>query len=250
MRKIWLILFLSLLLACCTRKQKHAAPAWPGDYWEKAGAAKDNPDSLEQLLVDYLYVTANHPDSATCQEAWRELARVFPDEVPLRLAVDYMWHDDSPLYNPELLSEYLAATAAAFPEGDLRGRRAAYLHERVGLNMPGTQVADLALRRSDGTGTTLHVAVKGSATVLFFYDAECEHCAEVADTLAILSDRGPKVVAVSVLNGLRQLPSDWANYEAVGGEEAVEQSFYLPALPSLYYLDSSGTVLRRDFTIR
>lgn len=216
-------------------------------YWDSIDVASLSKAELEQRLVDFIYIT-QHADSATRAESWLTLGRLFPAEIPNRTVTDYLGQSDSPLYAPEMLEEYLAATLAATPTDDPNHGRVKYLYDNVRKNKPGMQIADLNVTKTDGTHTTLHDILSGHAggAVVLFYDPECENCAE-----AIAQLSGPQappadmqVVAVCISQSPKQLPSGWVS-TTVDSPEQLDERFYLPTLPVVYTLAVDGRIVEK-----
>ncbi len=200
-------------------------------YWDTTKVSTLGEQELEQRLVDYMYLTMNAGPERR-RLCWQTIARLFPEEQPNRLAVDYLGEPDSPLYAPPMLEEYLAAIAELYDEGTLERFSIDYLLNGVRKNKAGKTIADLDLvSAQDGHRVTLHKLISGSNSKVLFYDPECEECGALIARLAT-SEAGT-VVAVSVTGKAKPLPDGWHSCFPADPDQ-LDVRFFLPRLPQLY----------------
>ncbi len=262
LRVISRITITSALLLCvalpggCQQKKESADP-WQHleHYWDGYDPGKHDADSVEQRLVDYMFLTMNAPSPEMRRDCWQTIARIFPDSQPNRTVVEYLGETDSPLYAPAMLEEYLVALTEMFPTGSARRMRVDYLLDGIRKNKPGTRISDLRLVLADGTCSTLHKLIGGSADengsknedemggeiLVLFYDPECEECSALISALAA-DGESRHVIAVSVTHEVKkELPAWWVSAKAADADE-LDANFYLPRLPRLYEVQSDGTL--------
>lgn len=231
----------------CQQKKRNADP-WHHleHYWDGCNPGTMDADTLEQRLVDYMYLTMNAPSPDLRRKCWQTIARIIPDSQPNRTVAEYLGEQDSPLYAPSMLEEYLVALTEIFPSGSVQRIRVDYLLEEIRKNKPGTIIADLRLLLADGVESTLHKLVGKShdGCMILFYDPECEECSALISRLATDEDT-LQVIAVSVTGEMTQLPAWWVSARAADTEE-LDTNFYLPRLPMLYKVRSDGKILPAD----
>jgi len=236
-------------------------------YWDGYDPGRLDADSVEQRLVDYLFLTINAPSPEMRRDCWQTIARIFPDSQPNRTVADYLGQPDSPLYAPYMLEEYLVALTEMFPPETPERLRVDYLLDGIRKNKPGTKIADLRLFLSDGTLTTLRNLIADSGgnaapkrqrrnesrgagdresnvdgdILILFYDPECEECSALISELAASGDPRP-IIAISVTSELKDLPANWVSAKAADPDQ-LDTNFYLPSLPRLYRVHPDATIL-------
>jgi len=211
-------------------------------YWDGTRTDTLSAEALEQRLVDYIFLCA-HADKEMRQQCWQTIAKTFPDEQPNRMVADYLGDEESPLYAPEMLEEYLATIAETFNQGSIDRIRVDYLLGEIRKNKPGQKIADLALvMAGDRKRATLHELIEQSGTdcKVLFYDPECEECATLISRLTADPDAGC-VIAVSVMDTAKSLPAGWRSCIAADPEQ-LDARFYLPRLPRLYTVAPDLTI--------
>lgn len=144
----------------------------------------------------------------------------------------------------------------SLPE-DLR-ERAEYRRQVAMLNRPGTIVSDFRYLERYGCESRLH-DLKTPFTILVFYDPECPHCNDILRSLAsfksiniAIAEKKLTVIAIYA-EGKRDiwdktrndLPENWlVGYDLTGVLD--EELYNLPAMPTLYLLDSGKRVILKD----
>lgn len=128
------------------------------------------------------------------------------------------------------------------------------------MNRPGMVAADFDYIDVDGKRRSLHEEVRGT-TLLAFYDPECGHCSEILQVIAdsqkannAIENGELKVIAIyaegkrSVWDkSKRSMPGNWqTGYDVTG---ILDKDLYdLPAMPTLYLLDSDCRVIAKDLS--
>lgn len=144
----------------------------------------------------------------------------------------------------------------SLPDG-LR-ERAEYRRQVAMLNRPGTIASDFRYLERHGRESRLH-DLKTPFTILVFYDPECPHCNDILRSLAFsktinisIAEKELTVIAIyaegnrDVWDKTRNdLPENWlVGYDLTGVLD--EELYNLPAMPTLYLLDSGKRVILKD----
>lgn len=239
-------------------------------YWDGADLRTMDEGTREQSIVDYLYMI-QHADSATRVEAWHTLNVQLGNSLD-RTVSDYLGDPGSPLYAPAMLDEYLVSLLSEAGTDDTTRARAEYLLENIRKNRPGDVIADLQLVCADGTVTSLHSLIAGTAVsgtgntggtvsgddnttgagrprpthgyLVIFYDPECDSCDETIDALSARTPANHTIIAISVTDAVKPLPSNWISTRAAD-PDALDEAFYHPALPAIYTVTPTATIIER-----
>lgn len=126
------------------------------------------------------------------------------------------------------------------------------------LNRPGIIATDFKFIDRDGKHDSLH-NINGNKTLLIFFDPECSHCSAILNYIAknprinsAINDERLTVVAIYAEgkkdvweNAKGAMPSAWKiGYDM---SDILDNELYdLPAMPTLYLLDSDKRVLLKD----
>lgn len=239
-------------------------------YWEQFDFADttlvNNRDVTEQGFVNFIALLA---DGTTPEELTREslenwcagfVGKEHARQVLTQTADSYLFNPNSPFYNEALYGMYLEALLGKLPKTDAMRSAYRFKLELVRRNNVGDKATDFTYYQPDGTRCTLATTpVKNDRLLLMFYDPECESCHEVllqmaADTALAEAVRAGKLSVLAVYTegneeawrkALPDMPECWT----VGTDrEAVKTGalYDLKAMPSLYLLDGSKTVLLKD----
>lgn len=239
-------------------------------YWEQFDFADttlvNNRDVTEQGFVNFIALLL---DGTTPEELTREslenwcagfVGKEHARKVLTQTADDYLFNPNSPFYNEGLYGMYLEALLGKLPQTDAMRSTYRFKLELIRRNNVGEKATDFVYYLSDGTRHTLAATpVKSNRLLLMFYDPECESCHEVllqmaADTALAEAVRTGKLSVLAVYTegndeawrkALPDIPEGWmvgTDREAVKGGALYD----LKAMPSLYLLDGSKTVLLKD----
>ena len=131
----------------------------------------------------------------------------------------------------------------------------AWLLDKAMKNRPGSVATDFTYLSRRGTKSTLHARRTGGPTLLIFYDPDCEQCKETLQVLVQMPlPHAWNVLAIDAEHDKARwdetkasLPETWdvgfATTDLTGSGR-----YELPALPTLYLLDSNNRVLLKDPT--
>lgn len=178
-------------------------------------------------------------------------------------AREVLYDSESPTRDEELLAYFLEAGMALDnvepTDSDMMG----YLSANVNNNRAGSRVAPLDLVDHDGSTVTLSHVLNGSPlSIVMFYDPDCGSCDAIhgqldsAPQIARLVNAGElqlvAVDAVSAGSGTSipggKFTSPWHVY-ASRDDMMESTAFLLSSIPSLFLIDSSGTVILKVPTI-
>lgn len=178
------------------------------------------------------------------------------------LADLYLYDDASPYRNEELYRSFLTSYIA---RADIDEYRKAIPRERlreIDTNAPGTIAADFEMTAPDGSTFSLSSTLGAPFTILIFFHSDCDDCsalfADIAADSAIesLIDYGSvQIVAVDLLGDSDAFLAKWAQLPTVWTVAQATQSiedtnlYILPSFPTIYLLDSTGTILLKNTTL-
>lgn len=169
-------------------------------------------------------------------------------------AESYLDHPNSPMRNEEIYILFLHSILKSQQLPDIEKIRYRHRLDEAMKNRPGTQAADFRYINRDGIPASLHSSLKKArTTMLIFYDPECEHCKQIMDMAASLPLSPDKqIIAIDAENdrdvwdsSKNTLPVEWTVGFAT--TPILDNELYsLPGSPTLYILDSEGTVIMKD----
>lgn len=213
---------------------------------------------VEQNFVNFISVIPSATE-ADAEEAFSVmLRRASAEPAALQLlrstAESYLNHPNSPMRDEAVYIVYLRALLSSGMLGEADRVRADYALECAMKNRPGTQAADFRFAVRGGGESTLHgAAAQADVTLLMFYDPECEHCKEFMERAASVQLRpGVQILAIDAEDDRDawertsdNLPAAWAVGYAL--TRILDEELYtLPASPTIYLLDRSGSVIAKD----
>ena len=236
-------------------------------YWEQFDFADttlvNNRDVTEQGFVNFIALLT---DGTTPEELTREslenwcagfVGKEHARQVLTQTADSYLFNPNSPFYNEGLYGMYLEALLGKLPQTDAMRSAYRFKLELVKRNNVGDKATDFTYYQSDGMRCT--TPVKNDRLLLMFYDPECESCHEVllqmaADTALTEAVQTGKLSVLAVYTEgndeawRKALPDMLEGWTVGTDREAVKTGalYDLKAMPSLYLLDGSKTVLLKD----
>lgn len=173
---------------------------------------------------------------------------------------DYLYDPNSPMRDEELYIYVLRYTVDVAELEDIYKIRSRNQLDMVLKNRVGHQSVNFEYESRDGSVSTLYT-VKSPHTLLFFNTPDCEDCARVKDHIANSSllakmVKSEKITILAVYTEqdidmwrAADYPSIILNTADVDGVINRDKLYDLKALPSLYLLDESKTVLLKDRSI-
>ena len=225
--------------------------------------SQPNRDIAEQGFADFINLM-QYADSTTCSRAAQALAdSITVSEQRLHhfdgLTDHYLGNPNSPLRNDVTYAHLLRALTRRLPEGDATRSRLVFRLQLVQRNQPGTPATDFEYIDREGRRHRLY-DIESALTLIVFSDPECEHCHELMPRI-IGSQTLQNDQRLTVLNiypddnrqaweaDAKALPSNFLEGRSPEGEIMRRQLYALPAMPSLYLLDSQKRVLIKDGTL-
>ena len=228
-------------------------------FWDSLNPS-DHTQSLDTALMEQTFANFISLLPYATEDARNEAVTAFTDrcstdsdvyDLAAYISHHYLDDPNSPMRNEELYILFLRRFASDPKLTEAKRERAAYRLEQAMKNRPGTKTADFRLLTREGKASTLLRELKDT-TLVIFYDYDCEHCKE---TVARLEDpaAGVKypVVAVEATEDKdgwdatkAGMPKEWTICFATDPLDG--ESYYFPALPSLYLLAGDGTVIVKD----
>ena len=223
-------------------------------------------ETLAALMGATIRECMNADSTKASQSITRLISSIHDDASMLSVADSladlYLYNPMSPVRNEEQYMIFLREILRcdSLPE-QIRQRNIENLR-LVSLNRPGMIANDFMFIDRDGVTATLQSLFDTGddrQLLLVFYDPECTHCTEILESLArdakITSDieGGHLRVLAVYTEGNRDLwertkgemPAQWRVACDLSG--IVDKELYdIPAMPSLYLLDSTGRVVLKD----
>ncbi len=174
------------------------------------------------------------------------------------MAEKYLYDPNSPMLNEELYITFLEEIIRSPLLDDTEKTKPAFALKAAKKNRLGTVAADFEYTDRHGRRRSLH-GTKAETTVLVFYDPDCKHCTEIMkelkDDAALRKATQENRVTVLAIysDGDRKLwdetkdslPAEWlAGFDISDIQR--RGTYILRAMPTIYILDSSKTVLAKD----
>ena len=208
----------------------------------------------------------NADSTESSQSITRLIGSIHDDASMLSVADSladlYLYNPMSPVRNEDMyimfLREFLACDSFTV---HMRLRETENLR-LVSQNRPGMMANDFRFIDRNGISSNLQSLFTGKddkELLLVFYDPDCTHCSEIINSLATDDkinskiDNGSLQVLAVYTEGNRDLwertkdkmPKKWRI--AYDLSDIVDNGLYdIPAMPSLYLLDSTGRVVLKD----
>lgn len=213
---------------------------------------------MEQTFANFVGLLPYAPDGVWEEAIGTFVKRCAADpqvyDLAAYIARHYLDDPNSPMRNEELYIPFLRLFAADSSLSEAVRERSKFRLEQALKNRPGMKATDFRMVMRDGRNTTL-LRELGDTTIVLFYDYDCEHCKE---TVGRLQDpatgiRFP-IMAVEATEEREgwdatkgDMPAGWKVGFAT--EPLDGESYYFPALPSVYLLSGDGTVIVKDGVI-
>lgn len=215
-------------------------------YWDNINVDDLPEDSLEQFMVDYLYLLA-HTNDIERKTLWQDFYKKIP-EHPNRIVVDYLGNTDSPLYSYPLLEEYLV-NILKHSDDYTTSMRCGYLLENFRKNSVGSTISNLkVVAREQDTTLRRLIQESGQSCMIIFYDPECSSCDAFFEQLRSQKPSELKIIAISVVGSANDIDNSWTSAFVLNDEE-MNEKFYYSSLPSVYIVSKEGIVIERDIIL-
>lgn len=225
-----------------------------------------NAQFMEQNFANYASLFPHTDIAAILPDAAKALmhrAEVNRDAYNLlaETADTYLYEPESPVANEGAYMYFLQAiNESPFIDPALRTRYEIQL-EDVMKNRPGTQATDFEILLRDGTNTTLLEKCKDAkATILIFYDPECDNCSRLVEEMLrdpdlnrAVSQKHLNIIAVYPDGDKEEfgkaegkIPGGWTDGMSPNGKISEDELYSMPTFPTLYLIDANGKVLIKN----
>lgn len=221
-----------------------------------------NQQTMRFNFIRYIVSLDTIPSKNAEQSITRLMNSAAKDSIAYTMITDLaelcLSEPNSPLRNEDYYIMFLNAQINASKQHGYSHIRAAARLKTAMKNRPGTTAADFKYLTREGVSTSLR-ATKANRLLIVFYDPACEHCAEILHSLredsllTRLTAVGELKVLAVYTEGDRPLwnntnatmPQSWT--VAIDESGIVKNALYdIPAMPTLYLLDSRKRVLLKD----
>lgn len=234
-------------------------------YWEnfdfKDTAYIHAPEVTEQAIVNYIDLLMRVPmqlvDTCLVHTLRQSAQEPKMEAYLLEVFHRYLMDPNSPMRAEELY-EPIARWLTGHPDV-ATSSRAKHDLRLINLNRRGETANDFVYTLSNGDSRRMH-QLKADYTILFFYNPDCESCAQVLAQLkssplleAWLAGKRVKLLALypdeehELWENYRpNVPQSWINAYDKEHKILYEELYDLKAMPTLYLLDSAKKVLLKD----
>lgn len=233
------------------------------NFWSRydfTDASTYNEQVGEQGFSEFINLM-QYADAATQKTAVAGLMKRIGKDARLMKRFDslsdhYLGNPNSPLRNDVTYEQMLRGLLASPVLDEAQRSRMDFRLKMVTRNQPGTQAADFEYLDRMGQRHRLY-DLQSELTLVVFSDPECEHCHEqmpkIMDSKVISGDRRLKVVSIYPDDNVKAwmqmrptLPRNWSEGRSPAGKIMHDQTYFLPALPSMYLLDKDKRVIVKD----
>lgn len=177
----------------------------------------------------------------------------------------YLADPNSPMRSEEVWIDFLEVLISSDKlADDTEKLRLSYELGLREINRPGMEAEDFEYVTRGGTNKTLLRTESGEqGLIVVFYDPECDHCKEIIGGMAAdsslkeeIADGMLTVLAIDVAGDRKlwdestgNIPADWI--DGFNTDDLRErEAYWLPALPSIYVLDTDKTVILKDADLK
>ena len=227
------------------------------------------PDALEKEIGTYttLLGMVSVPDGKKAVDRFYTSLEAFTTAYPssavyrnlVRMAKDYLNDPNSPVRNDDLYQTLASRLAESLLTPASERERYAWEARVFGLNSVGSEATDFNFIDTKGKRGTLY-GVKAEYLVLIFGNPDCTACRELMESMSAV----PEVVEMQTRGRLKVMdiyidedvpawrakadtyPADWINGYDCDGAIRGNLLYHVRAIPSIYLLDASKTVLLKD----
>ncbi|MDE6270847.1 MAG: DUF5106 domain-containing protein [Muribaculaceae bacterium] len=230
-------------------------------FWEALDFGRDaralDTAFMEQTFANFLAVLGVTPPYAARDAVTNFLNRAAATpathDLALHISDRYLDDPNSPMRNEEQLMMFLLHSAADTTLEPARREAAAIRLEIARKNLPGTPPADFSLLMADGRRSTLRACLSGHATLMMFYDPDCEQCKEITKRLAELElPETLQILAIDMTGDKKRwmrtkasMPAAWSVVFALDPIEE-EETYVFRATPTFYLVGEDGKIILKD----
>ena len=225
-----------------------------------------NKEFIEQNFVNYTSILPYASDTLKVIDGFSAMLKKAEVDrkaydLLMKTADSYLYDPNSPMLNEDLYILYLRSVMQSDYLSSDEKVSPAYRLEQVSKNRPGMKAADFKFRTTDGKESTLMRSLPDHNLLLIFFDPECENCERIIGKLQedpVLADNvaSGNISVLAVYPGEKEeswrkkastMPKTWT----IGINDDIEDKelYYLPAMPIIYEIDKTGTVIQKDIQL-
>ena len=222
-----------------------------------------NKEFLEQNFVNYASFLPYASDTLKVIDGFSTMLKKAEVDrkaydLLMKTVDSYLYDPNSPMLNEDLYILFLRSVMQSDYLGSDEKVRLDYRLEQVSKNRPGMKAADFKFRTPDGKVSTLRQSLPDHNLLLIFFDPECENCERILGKLQedpVLAENiaSGNISVLAVYPGEKEeswrkkastMPKTWT----IGINDDIEDKelYYLPAMPIIYEIDKTGTVIQKD----
>lgn len=222
-----------------------------------------NKEFLEQNFVNYASFLPYASDSLKVIDGFSTMLKKAEVDrkaydLLMKTVDSYLYDPNSPMLNEDLYILFLRSVMQSDYLGSDEKVRLDYRLEQVSKNRPGMKAADFKFKTPDGKVSTLRQSLPDHNLLLIFFDPECENCERILGKLQedpVLAENiaSGNISVLAVYPGEKEeswrkkastMPKTWT----IGINDDIEDKelYYLPAMPIIYEIDKTGTVIQKD----
>lgn len=226
-----------------------------------AGAAKADDSNNAKAKFDSFTRGLSELPADSVQGAVKKLMRSAEQDreeyISLyNLATSAFFSTDSPMRDENCYIFFLQEVLNSGIPGEADRERAKFRMEMAMKNRPGTLAHDFAFITREGKESRLLESLQNKHTLLLFYDPDCGHCSDTIETLR--HSPIPEWLSVVAIDpetdralwecSKDALPEEWTIGFAIDPIQD-DETYVFPEMPTLYLLDSKGTVILKEATV-
>ncbi|PRD46957.1 DUF5106 domain-containing protein [Sphingobacterium haloxyli] len=241
---------------------KHLLSYWD-DFNFKAKMQANDPEKMEQKLVDFIALFATVPDTVVQVGVHDMLKKASVEPSTFAYFLEkyrhYLYDPNSPMRNEDYYEHTLTYLAADTTLSQDERDKYTTLLELVRKNQVGTVATDFEYLAKDGKYRSMHEGTR-PYKMLVFYDPTCTHCAAIMQDLAktpavnnCITNGFLDIVSVSLhpdkdswIGYQQRIPDNWVNGWDDTGSVINDGLYNIRAYPTIFLLDEANTVLLKD----
>lgn len=180
-------------------------------------------------------------------------------------AYDYFYYPEAPQLDAEIYLKFIDSLTASAVLDDSDRQRMKEHRSEILKNRVGSHATDFSYIGTDGSRhTLLSTATDTPIRVLMLYNPDCQACDEAvqimtgSDGFTHAQKEGQiKVIAINAFGqptgGPAQrkpsFPAEWTVGYSPSGEVDADEIYVIRTTPTIYLLDSKGTILEKDLSL-
>jgi len=235
---------------------------WDNFRFDDTSAIKA-PKTAEQAFVDFIAILRQVPFGKAIQGIGILVSNSVISQKTflffLGTAEKYLYNPNSPFRNELFYEPFLKAALASDAVGGNDRIRYRKQFDMAQKNKPGYKAADFNFTLRNGTSSTLY-QVRSKLLLIYFHNPDCPDCItvrrKIVQSAIIRQFTGSGMLQILSVypdpdtslwkEQYSELPASWNNGYDKGAVIKEKELYDLKAIPTLYLIDGSKTVLLRD----